>query len=131
MSNPGDPGRTLAWVEGPAEEIVAKAVELIHQHVPDAVSFELRYEARDRQLAEEEEPDPTEAVRWLASATVRRKYGKGKPIEHTYTGEHIADPATRTPAGGHPQAIVLATVDLLERLGANTVVMFTDPSTQE
>lgn len=131
MSAPGDKGRTLAWVEGPAEEIVAKAVELIGTHVPDVKAFELRYEARDRQLAEEEEPDPTEAVRWIASATVRRKYGKGKPIEHTYSGEHIADPATRTPAGGHPQAIVLAVVQLLERLGANTVVMFTDPSTQE
>jgi hypothetical protein len=131
VSAPGDPGRTLAWVEGPAEEIVAKAVELIGTHVPDAKAFELRYEARDRQLADDEEPDPGEAVRWIASATVRRKYGKGKPVEHTYVGSAIADPTTRTPVGGHPQAIVLATVDLLERLGANTVVLFTDPTTQE
>lgn len=122
MSAPGDPGRTLAWVEGPAEEIVAKAFELIGAHVPDAKAFELRYEARDRELAEDEEPDPGEAVRWIASATVRRKYGKGKPITRTVTGTAIAEPN-----GHHGEAIVRAVVELLEKLGANVVLMFGGP----
>lgn len=121
MSNPGDPGRRLEWVEGPAEAIVTKAVELIGEHVHDARAFELRYEAVDRDLAEDEEPHPDEPVRWIASATVRRKYGKGRPIEHTYTGTSVVEPH-----GRHDEGIVRAVVELLEALGANVVAIFGD-----
>lgn len=121
MSTPGSPDRRLEWVEGPAEAIVAKAIELIGT-VAGARSFELAYDAVDRTLAEGEEPDPSEAVRWTASAELRRKYGKGKPITRTVTGTAIAPPGT--PQG---VAIVEAVVELLEKLGANVVLMFGGP----
>lgn len=126
MSRPGDPGRRLEWVEGPAEQIVVKAVELIRE--TQAKTFSLRYDARDRQLAEDEEPDPGEAVVWTASAeyvdrTLRHK------VKRTVTGTALVDPATRTPPGGHAQGIVLAVVELLEKLGANVVAMFPEYQT--
>lgn len=121
MSRPGDPGRRLEWVEGPVEAIVTKAVELVGT-VPGAKSFELAYDAVDRELAEDEEPAPDEAVRWTASAELRRKYGKGRPITRTVTGTAIAEPN-----GHHGEAIVRAVVELLEKLGANVVLMFSGP----
>lgn len=121
MSAPGTPGRRLEWVEGPVEAIVVKAVELVGT-VPGARDFELAYEAADRVLAEDEEPGPDEAVVWTAKATVRRKYGKGRPIEHTYAGTAIVE------AGGrHDEGIVNAAVDLLEKLGANVVLLTGGP----
>jgi hypothetical protein len=121
MSAPGDPGRRLEWVEGPVEAIVVKAIELVRT-VPGASSFELRYDAVDRELAEDEEPDPGEPVRWTATATLRRKYGKGKPVVRDVVGEHIAQPGE-----DHTLAIVRAVIALLEKLGANVVAMFPDP----
>lgn len=122
MSAPGTPGRRLEWVEGPVDQIVAKAVELVGT-VPDARSFELRYEAADRVLADGEEPHPDEAVAWHASAELRRKYAKGtKPVVRTITGTSIV-----AAHGNHAEGIVRAVVDLLEQLGANVVLMFGGP----
>lgn len=118
MSAPGDPGRRLEWVEGPVEAIVTKAVELVGT-VPGASSFELAYAAADRELAEDEEPRPDEAVAWTATAELRRKFtGVRKPITRTIVGTAIVAP------GGHQgEGIVEAVVDLLEKLGANVVLL--------
>lgn len=121
MSAPGSPGRRLEWVEGPVEAIVTKAVELVGT-VPGASSFELAYDAADRVLAEDEEPAPDEAVAWTARATVRRKYGKGRPIEHTYAGTALVEPGA-----SHAEGIVAAVVDLLERMGANVTLLIGGP----
>lgn len=105
-------------VEG-FDAIVVKAVELVGT-VPGASEFELRYEAADRVLGEDEEPRPDESVAWMASATLRRKYAKGaKPVTRTITGTAIV-----APGGNHGEAIVRAIVDLLEKLGANVTLMF-------
>lgn len=65
------------------DAIVVKAVELVGT-VPGASSFELKYDAADRVLGEDEEPRPDEAVAWTASAELRRKYAKGtKPVVRT------------------------------------------------
>lgn len=118
MSAPGSPGRRLEWVEGPVEAIVLKAVELVGA-IPGASSFELAYDAADRVLADGEEPRPDEAVAWTASAELRRRYpGVRKPVTRTVTGTAIA-PADSDTA----QAIVDAVVDLLEKLGANVVLL--------
>lgn len=108
-------------VEG-FDAIVTKAVELVGT-VPGAASFELRYEAADRVLAEDEEPRPDEAVAWHASAELRRKYAKGtKPVVRTITGTAIVPPG-----GHHGEGIVRAVVELLEALGANVTLMFGRP----
>lgn len=121
MTTPGSPGRRLEWVEGPVDAIVVKAVELVGT-VPGARGFELAYDAADRVLADDEEPRPDEAVIWTARATVRRRYsGTRKPVEHTYEG------TATVPAGGrHDAGIVNAVVELLERMGANVVLMADD-----
>lgn len=122
MSRPGDPGRRLEWIEGPAEAIVARAVELVGT-VPGARSFELAYDARDRDLGEEE-PDPSDVIVWTASAELRRRYVRGaKPVTRTVTGT-----ATVDPGGSHAQGIVDAVVALLEQLGANVVLLTGGPS---
>lgn len=122
MSRPGDPGRRLEWVEGPAEAIVVKAVELVGT-VPGATGFELAYTAADRVLAEDEEPRPDESVAWTASATLRRRYpGVRKPVTRTITGTAITPPGE-----SHAQGIVDAVVDLLEQLGANVVLLLGGP----
>lgn len=122
MSAPGSPGRRLEWVEGPVEAIVTKAVELVGT-VPGARSFELSYTAADRVLDEDEEPQPDEAVEWTASAELRRKYAKGtKPVVRTITGTSIV-----AAHGNHAEGIVRAVVELLEKLGANVVLMFGGP----
>jgi hypothetical protein len=119
MSSPGDPGRRSELLEGTAEDIVAKAVELVGT-VPGATSFELAYDTVDRVLGEDEEPRPDDRVRWTASAELRRKYAKGtKPVTRTITGTAIAEAGAN-----HGEAMVLAVVDLLENLGANVVLMF-------
>lgn len=111
-------GRRLEWVEGPVEAIVVKAVELVGT-VPGASSFELRYDAADRVLPDDVEPDPDEAIMWTASAELRRRYAKGaKPVTRTITGT-----ASVPPGGSHAQGIVDACVDLLRKLGANVTVL--------
>ena len=108
-------------VEG-FDAIVVKAVELVGT-VPGASSFELKYDAADRVLAEDEEPRPDEAVAWTASAELRRKYAKGtKPVVRTITGTAIV-----APGGHHGEGIVAAVVELLEKLGANVSLMFGRP----
>lgn len=118
MSAPGDPGRRLEWIEGPAEAIVAKAVELIGT-IPGASSFELRYDAVDRVLAEDDEPGPDDVVRWTAAAELARRYtGVRKPVVRTVEGTALV-----SPGGSHAQGIVNAVIDLLEALGANVVAL--------
>ena len=117
MSRPGDPGRRQLTATG-AVEAVTVAAELVGT-IPGARSFELRYDAVDRELAEDEEPRPDEAVRWEAVAVIARKYpGQRKPTEVTYVGSYVAEPGT-----DHGRAGAMAAVDLLEKLGANTVVI--------
>lgn len=117
MSRPGDPGRRVEFVEG-FEAIAVKTVELV-QSVPGASSFELKYEAMDRVLAEGEEPRPDEAVQWSASAQLRRRYYPGAPkVTRTIVGSSVVEAG-----GSHYRGIALACVDLLERLGVNTVVL--------
>jgi hypothetical protein len=123
MTRPGDPGRPMHLLEGDAAQVVAKAVELVGT-VPGASSFELKYDARDRVLAENEEPTDDEAVVWTATAQLRRRYARGMPkVTTTRVGVHIYDPATDDLPGGHAQAGVLAVVALLEELGANVVLL--------
>lgn len=121
MSRPGDPDRRFELLEGTSPAITAKAVELVGS-IPGAHTFELAYDARDRHLEDDEEPGPTEAVRWTARATIKRRNGKHR-YEHTYEGTAIADPVAQTPPGGHGQAAVLAVVELLEKLGANVILL--------
>lgn len=118
MSSPGDIGRRIEWVEGPAEDIVVKAIELVGT-VPGAKSFELRYDVPGRELFEDEEPCPDEVVRWTATAELRRRYSRGAPkVTRTITGT-----ADVEPYGSNSQGIVDAVVDLLEQLGANVVLL--------
>lgn len=135
-SKPGDVGRRLEWVEGPAVDVVLKTIELVHT-VPGAHSFEFGYDAVDRELAEGEEPDPTEPVRWWVKAYVRAKLVRGhKPIDRTWVRYAVYDPASVDPLApsSHAHAIVLASVALLEAMGANVVLLDdlrNPPTTQE
>lgn len=116
MSRPGDKGRRQFIATSP-EDVFVKAVEAVST-IPGAQSFELSYDGVDRVLADDEEPGPEDRIRWKATAVVRRKFGRGRPVEHAYVGEQVCEPG-----GDHGMAGALAIVALLERLGANTVVI--------
>lgn len=123
MSRPGDPGRPMHLLEGNGPAILTKAVELIAT-VPGASTFELSYDARDRDLAEDEEPRADEAVVWTATAVLRRRYSPGtRKVTRTVSGTYTYDPATADLPGGQAQASVLAIVALLEELGANVIML--------
>lgn len=108
-------------VEG-FDAIVAKAVELVRT-VPGASAFELKYDAADRVLGEDEEPRDDEAVEWRATAVLRRRYAKGaKPVTTSVYGAAIVEPG-----GNHGEGIVRAVVELLTKLGANVTLMFGRP----
>lgn len=116
MTDQPTPRRRIV-VEG-YDQLVTRAVELVGT-VPGARSFELRYDAADRVLAEDEEPRPDEAVAWTAEAELRRRYARGtKPVVRTITGTAIAPPG-----GRHDVAIVDAVVELLRKLGANVELL--------
>lgn len=124
-SKPGDVGRRLEWVDGSAVDVVLKTIELVHT-VPGARSFEFGYDAVDRELAEDEEPDPTEPVRWWVKATARQKLARGrKPVDRSWIRYAVYDPASVDPQQptSHAHAIVLASVALLEAMGANVVLL--------
>lgn len=91
MSAPGDVGRRLEWVEGPAEEVLAKAAQLVGE--AGGKSFEFGYDAVDRDLGEDEEPDPGEPVRWFVKAVWRYKPGRGRrPVDRTVIRYGVAEP---------------------------------------
>lgn len=122
MSAPGDVGRRLEWVEGPAEEVLAKAAQLVGE--AGGKSFEFGYDAVDRDLGEDEEPDPGEPVRWFVKAVWRYKPGRGRrPVDRTVIRYGVAEPGGAT----HAEAITYATVALLEAMGANVALMFGGP----
>lgn len=114
MSRPGDPGRRQIVAEG-FEQILTTTADAVGS-IPGAVSFEVRHDAADRELADDEEPRPDERIRWTVTATLRRKHGSHR-FEVEVSGTSVAEP------GEHARGISMACVQLLERLGANTVVL--------
>jgi hypothetical protein len=115
MSHPGAPGRVQHYATGPVEAVTL-AAELVGQ-LQGARSFELRYEALNRSLADGEEPTTEDRVRWEAVAVIRCKHGKHR-VDTTYIGSSVVEPG-----GSNSRGMSLAAVDLLEQLGANTVVI--------
>lgn len=115
----------IEWVEGPAKAVLVKTAELVGT-VPGARTFTFGYDAVDRELAEDEEPDPTEPVRWWVKATARQKLHRGtKPVDRSWIRYAVYDPASVDPnaPSSHAHALVLASVALLEAMGANVVLL--------
>lgn len=121
MTVPEGTGRTQVVANG-AVGAVTVAAELVGS-IPGAKSFELRYDTLNRTLADGEEPTPEDRVRWECVAVIRRTYA-GRKVDTTYIGSAVVEPG-----GHHGRGSAMAAVDLLEQLGANTVVVdMTDPT---
>lgn len=114
MSRPGDPGRQQYVADG-FDEIVATTAQAVGT-IPGARSFELRYDGVDRVLADDEEPRTDERIRWTAIATIRARHGSHR-FDREVKGTAIAEP------GNHGRGMSMACVELLEKLGANVVLV--------
>ncbi len=102
------------------DEILATAIKVTQE--AGATSFELGYTATERLLRPDEQPLPTEPVRWTASATFAGPLG-----ERTATGTAVSRPGQCD----HGRAISYAVVRMLEAGGANTIVLDASDHTTE
>jgi hypothetical protein len=105
------------------EKTVGTIAQLIGR-IPGAVSFELRYCATNRDLADNEEPLPTDTVQWDAVARILHvdPDGDDPPTIFRFTGSD-----TVPPGGSNNKAAITATIRLAEQLGINTIVVdYTD-----
>lgn len=105
-------GRTQVTAEGNPTAVLAQLADFIGSR--GARTFELEFDVLvDGQPTELDEPGPEDSVQWRAIAKFRR-HGR----RYEYVGEHLSPPGGRPDMGA-----LMATVDLVEKLGGNVVLV--------
>lgn len=125
MTEHDDTSKTvpLEWVPGPIEDVIAKTAEFVGT-VPGVRTFTFGWDAVDRELEDDEEPDPSEPVRWWVKATARRKLARGhRPVEQSWIRYAVYDPAQPFPIQSHEHAVIVAGLALLDAMGADRLLL--------
>lgn len=124
----------LDWSPEPLEEVLVKTAEFVGT-VPGAQTFTFGYDAVDRELEDGEEPDPGEAVRWWVKATARQKLHRGRrPVPRSWIRYAVFNPTVAPTPGdprSHAEAIMVASIALLEAMGADRILLDTLTNRQD